>query len=309
MITTLLAISWIIMAELQTEGTPQISIAELKTEIHKAMAGRGFTDVQKKNIVASLVPSILHENNYNKFGHISFGRRQAVQAGESLRDYLSSPNGLGKAYGYLQFDDGRRRAYLKYLELSGKKDSSQAQLNFFFDDLQAKLPESVTGPKQAGTIMGYGFAEQLRDSFNVEGADTKVLVQDLTKKYFRAGKPNLEARWSQIGKVDSELPPQQENLRADPIQDITSPNPMQQVQQDVRQKFGFQLTKFGTVTMIPMPQNTLLEQKQDEEVGPTPKPEIPQKDENFNEPRQRTPTEQELVEEYPDRYRNYRAMN
>jgi hypothetical protein len=126
-------------------------------------------------------------------------------------------------------------------------------------------------------------------------------VQDLTKKYFRAGKPNLEARWSQIGKVDSELPPQQENLRADPIQDITSPNPMQQVQQDVRQKFGFQLTKFGTVTMIPMPQNTLLEQKQDEEVGPTPKPEIPQKDENFNEPRQRTPTEQELVEEYPDK--------
>lgn len=278
MITTLLAISWAIMAEpkLQTEGTPQISIAELETEIYKAMAGRGFTDVQKRNIVSSLVPSILHENNYNKFGHVSFGRRQAVQAGESLRDYLSSPDGLGKAYGYLQFDDGRRRAYLKYLELSGKKDSSQAQLNFFFDDLQAKLPESVAGSGQAGTIMGYGFAEQLRDSFNVEGADTKVLVQDLTEKYFRAGKPNLEARYSQIGKVDSELPPQQENLRADPIQDLTSPNPMQQVQQDVRQKFGFKLTKFGTVTMIPMPKNTFDEQKQEEQVGPISKPEIPQ---------------------------------
>ena len=275
MITTLLAISWIIMAELQTEGTPQISIAELETEMYKAMAGRGFTDVQKKNIVASLVPSILHENNYNRFGHVSFGRRQAVQAGESLRDYLSSADGLGKAYGYLQFDDGRRRAYLKYLELSGKKDSSQSQLNFFFDDLQTKLPESVAGSGQAGTIMGYGFAEQLRGAFDVEGADVKVLLQDLTKKYFRAGKPNLEARYSQIGKVDSELPPQQENLRTEPIQDLTSPNPMQQVQQDVRQKFGFKLTKFGTVTMVPMLQDAIPEQIQEEQVGPIPKPEIP----------------------------------
>ena len=309
MITTLLAISWAIMAGLQTEGTPQISIAELKTEIHKAMAGRGFTDTQKKNIVASLVPSILHENNYNKFGHVSFGRRQAVQAGETLRDYLSSTDGLGKGYGYLQFDDGRRRAYLKYLEMSGKKDSSQSQLNFFFDDLQAKLPESVTGPEQYGTIMGVGHAQKLSKAMDVEGADVKVLIQDLTKRYFVAGKPNLEARYSQIGKVDSELPPQQQNLRTDPIQDLTSPNPMQQVQQDVQQKFGFKLTKFGTVTMAPMPQNTFEEQKQDEQVGPISKPEIPQTDEEFSEPRQRVPTEEELIEENPDRYRNYRAMN
>jgi hypothetical protein len=260
MITTLLAISWIIMAEpisrprLQTEGTPQISIAELRTEMYKAMAGRGLTAIQQKNIVESLVPNILHENNYNKFGNLAFGRRQAVQAGETLEDYLESGDGKGKAYGLLQLDDGKRRAYLRYLRISGKKDSSQSQLNFFFDDLQAKLPESVTGPKQYGTLIGAGFAKQLRDSMDVEGADTKVLVEDLTKKYFRAGKTNLAARIAQIGKVDSQFPPQQEKLRAEPIQDFTSPNPMQQVQEDVQQRFNIQLTKYGTVTMVPKPQ-------------------------------------------------------
>mgnify|MGYP001203238744 FL=1 len=274
MITTLLAISWAIMAGLQTEGTPQISIAELKTEIHKAMAGRGFTDTQKKNIVASLVPSILHENNYNKFGHVSFGRRQAVQAGETLRDYLSDTGALkGKAYGLLQFDGGKKNNYLKYLNITGKKDSSQSQLNFFFDDLQGKLPDSIGIDNRD---MGFGNARDLMNAFNVADADPKVLISDLNQYYFKAGTPHLEARYSQIGKVDLELPPQQQNLRTDPIQDLTSPNPMQQVQQDVQQKFGFKLTKFGTVTMAPMPQNTFEEQKQDEQVGPISKPEVPQ---------------------------------
>ena len=50
---------------------------------------------------------------------------------------------------------------------------------------------------------------------------------------------------------------------------------MQQVQQDMQQKFGFKLTKFGTVTMVPMLQDAIPEQIQEEQVGPTPKPKIP----------------------------------
>ena len=201
---------------------------------------------------------------------------------------------------------GKKNNYLKYLNITGKKDSSQSQLNFFFDDLQGRLPDSIGIDNRD---MGFGNARDLMNAFNVADADPKVLISDLNQYYFKAGKPHLEARYSQIGKVDLELPPQQQNLRTDPIQDLTSPNPMQQVQQDVQQKFGFKLTKFGTVTMAPMPQNTFEEQKQDEQVGPISKPEIPQTDEEFSEPRQRVPTEEELIEENPDRYRNYRAMN
>lgn len=262
------------MAQLQTEGTPQISIAELKTEIHKAMAGRGFTDTQKKNIVASLVPSILHENNYNLYQNISFTRRQAKESKESLTAYLSDTGALkGKAYGLLQFDGGKKNNYLKYLNITGKKDSSQSQLNFFFDDLQGKLPDSIGIDNRD---MGFGNARDLMNAFNVADADPKVLISDLNQYYFKAGKPNLEARYSQIGKVDPIFEPQQEQSIKNFETDFTSPNPMQQVQQDMQQKFGFKLTKFGTVTMVPMLQDAIPEQIQEEQVGPISKPEVPQ---------------------------------
>ena len=106
-----------------------------------------------------------------------------VETGGSF-DYRQKQRG-GKAYGLLQFD-AMKPYYNSYLKEKKAKDSAYNQLSFMYD--------TIYGKKQ--DIIGQGVAKDLRTSFDTK--DPVAITEDLTFKFFKPGKPNLEKRLAAV---------------------------------------------------------------------------------------------------------------
>lgn len=119
------------------------------------------------------------------------------------------------AYGLFQFDPrgkGLDKPYQKYLEDTQKKDSMEAQLDFFVD--------TVFGDYQPGKEhMGYGNVQKFKEA--VESGNVEEATKQFSSRLLRPGKPHIDRRVNAaknigqyIGEGEEEILREQQEIRA-----------------------------------------------------------------------------------------------
>ena len=113
----------------------------------------------------------------------------AVESGYTF-DHTTKQKGERKdpAYGLFQFDPrgkGLDKPYQKYLEATDKKDSMEAQLDFFVDSVYGDYKE---GRKH----MGAGNVNKFKEA--AESGDVTEATKAFSEKLLRPGKPHLDRR-------------------------------------------------------------------------------------------------------------------
>ena len=166
---------------------------------------RVIDHLKKRGLSNAAIAGIVGNIDIETGGSFDFQQRQ-TKSGKA-----HDPNFIkGGAYGLFQFDDPGKKAghetwYKQYLEKTNKTDSTESQLDYFLDTVNAGEDtqdpfysfSTNVGSRNAGTIKGYFELSE----------DPKQISDSITDRFLNPGKSHSDKRRASAQATFDELQP------------------------------------------------------------------------------------------------------
>jgi len=196
---------------------------EDRSKVYKANKNKVVEHLQKRGLRKEAIAAMLANIDVETGGSFDFTQKQTVSGRAGDPETVK-----GGGVGLFQFDDyqkgvGNESWYKEYLEDSGKKDSTESQIDYVLDAIYAESDKDV-GWKSKLKI-GKGDLEVLKQYLDTT-ENPRDIADAFVDRFEKAGIPHSDKRRNRTDKYFKELSSEQNINQNEPIQDVGKDIPM-----------------------------------------------------------------------------------
>ena len=196
---------------------------EDRSKVYKANKNKVVEHLQKRGLRKEAIAAMLANIDVETGGSFDFTQKQTVSGRAGDPETVK-----GGGVGLFQFDDyqkgvGNESWYKEYLEDSGKKDSTESQIDYVLDAIYAESDKDV-GWKSKLKI-GKGDLEVLKQYLDTT-KNPRDIADAFVDRFEKAGIPHSDKRRNRTDKYFKELSSEQNINQNEPIQDVGKDIPM-----------------------------------------------------------------------------------
>ncbi len=197
---------------------------EDRSKVYEANKNKVVEHLQKRGLRKEAVAAMLANIDVETGGSFDFTQKQTI-SGRAGDPRIVKGGGVG----LFQFDDyqkgvGNESWYKEYLEDSGKKDSTESQIDYVLDAIYAESDKDV-GWKSKLKI-GKGDLEVLKQYLDTT-ENPRDISDAFEDRFENAGIPHADKRRNRTDKYFKELSSEQNINQDEPIQDVGEDIPME----------------------------------------------------------------------------------
>ena len=197
---------------------------EDRSKVYKANKNKVVEHLQKRGLRKEAIAAMLANIDVETGGSFDFTQKQTVSGRAGDPETVK-----GGGVGLFQFDDyqkgvGNESWYKEYLEDSGKKDSTESQIDYVLDAIYAESDKDV-GWKSKLKI-GKGDLEVLKQYLDTT-ENPRDIADAFVDRFEKAGIPHSDKRRNRTDKYFKELSSEQNINQNEPIQDVGKDIPME----------------------------------------------------------------------------------
>ena len=197
---------------------------EDRSKVYEANKNKVVEHLQKRGLRKEAIAAMLANIDVETGGSFDFTQKQTV-SGRAGDPRIVKGGGVG----LFQFDDyqkgvGNESWYKEYLKDSGKKDSTESQIDYVLDAIYAESDEDV-GWKSKLKI-GKGDLEVLKQYLDTT-ENPRDISDAFEDRFENAGIPHADKRRNRTDKYFKELSSEQNINQDEPIQDVGEDIPME----------------------------------------------------------------------------------
>lgn len=197
---------------------------EDRSKVYKANKNKVVEHLQKRGLRKEAIAAMLANIDVETGGSFDFTQKQTISG------RAGDPKTVkGGGVGLFQFDDyqkgvGNESWYKEYLKDSGKKDSTESQIDYVLDAIYAESDKDV-GWKSKLKI-GKGDLEVLKQYLDTT-ENPRDIADAFVDRFEKAGIPHSDKRRNRTDKYFKELSSEQNINQNEPIQDVGKDIPME----------------------------------------------------------------------------------
>ena len=196
---------------------------EDRSKVYKANKNKVVEHLQKRGLRKEAIAAMLANIDVETGGSFDFTQKQTVSGRAGDPETVK-----GGGVGLFQFDDyqkgvGNESWYKEYLEDSGKKDSTESQIDYVLDAIYAESDKDV-GWKSKLKI-GKGDLEVLKQYLDTT-ENPRDIADAFVDRFEKAGIPHSDKRRNRTDMYFKELSSEQNINQNEPIQDVGKDIPM-----------------------------------------------------------------------------------
>jgi len=197
---------------------------EDRSKVYKANKNKVVEHLQKRGLRKEAIAAMLANIDVETGGSFNFTQKQTVSGRAGDPETVK-----GGGVGLFQFDDyqkgvGNESWYKEYLEDSGKKDSTESQIDYVLDAIYAESDKDV-GWKSKLKI-GKGDLEVLKQYLDTT-ENPRDIADAFVDRFEKAGIPHSDKRRNRTDMYFKELSSEQNINQNEPIQDVGKDIPME----------------------------------------------------------------------------------
>ncbi len=197
---------------------------EDRSKVYEANKNKVVEHLQKRGLRKEAIAAMLANIDVETGGSFDFTQKQTI-SGRAGDPRIVKGGGVG----LFQFDDyqkgvGNESWYKEYLEDSGKKDSTESQIDYVLDAIYAESDKDV-GWKSKLKI-GKGDLEVLKQYLDTT-ENPRDISDAFEDRFENAGIPHADKRRNRTDKYFKELSSEQNINQDEPIQDVGEDIPME----------------------------------------------------------------------------------